>query len=56
MSISKRRDDMVVFRVRRDTECAECGAELWQGSLIRLEDRVRSDVQDVLDKWSVTDD
>jgi hypothetical protein len=31
------RQDIVVFMVRRDTECAECGRELWRGSLLRME-------------------
>jgi hypothetical protein len=29
--------EIVVFWVRRDTKCAECGTELWKGSLLRLE-------------------
>jgi hypothetical protein len=28
---------IVVFQVRRDTRCAECGQELWPGSLLRVE-------------------
>ena len=27
----------VVFMVRRDTRCSECGRELWSGNLLRLE-------------------
>jgi hypothetical protein len=27
----------VVFKVRRETRCTECGQELWPGSLLRLE-------------------
>ncbi|NQU09219.1 DUF2293 domain-containing protein, partial [bacterium] len=30
------RKDIVVFMVRRDTQCSECGHELWHGSFIRL--------------------
>lgn len=29
--------DIVVFKVRRDTKCAECGRELFDGNLLRLE-------------------
>jgi len=29
--------DIVVFMVRRDTRCAECGRELFDGNLLRLE-------------------
>jgi hypothetical protein len=29
--------DIVVFMIRRDTKCAECGRELWRGSLLRTE-------------------
>jgi hypothetical protein len=29
--------EIVVFSVVRDSQCAECGAELWKGSLLRLE-------------------
>jgi hypothetical protein len=29
--------DIVVFIVRRDTQCAECGKELWPGNWIRVE-------------------
>jgi hypothetical protein len=28
--------DLVVFMVRKDTRCAECGQELWRGSLLRV--------------------
>jgi len=31
-------DDVLVFSVRRDTKCGECGCELSKGSLIRLEE------------------
>ncbi|MGH2704524.1 MAG: DUF2293 domain-containing protein [Actinomycetota bacterium] len=31
-------EDILVFLVRRETECVECGAELWRGSAIRLEE------------------
>jgi hypothetical protein len=30
--------EIVVFRVRRDSECAECGRELWRGNLLRMEE------------------
>jgi hypothetical protein len=30
-------EDIVVFWVRRDTSCAECGTELERGSMIRIE-------------------
>ena len=29
--------EIVVFSVVRDSQCTECGAELWKGSLLRLE-------------------
>src|SRR6516165_8228726 len=31
------KDEIVVFWVIRDTQCSECGAELWKGSFLRLE-------------------
>lgn len=31
-------DEIVVFMVRRETKCAECGRELFDGSLLRMED------------------
>jgi hypothetical protein len=31
------RKDLVVFIIRRDTECGECGDELWHGSFIIVE-------------------
>ncbi|MFQ6091154.1 MAG: DUF2293 domain-containing protein [bacterium] len=36
---SKEAEDIVVFIVRRDTDCSECGQELWHGSFLRLENR-----------------
>ncbi len=30
--------DIVVFMVRRETKCAECGQELFDGNLLRVED------------------
>ncbi len=30
--------DILVFMVRRETKCAECGRELFDGNLLRLED------------------
>src|SRR5207253_11132122 len=30
--------EIVVFMVRRDTKCAECGRELFHGSLLRVEE------------------
>jgi hypothetical protein len=29
--------DIVVFWVRKDTQCAECACDLWKGSLLQLE-------------------
>jgi hypothetical protein len=29
--------EIVVFMVRRDSKCSECGCELWRGSLLRME-------------------
>jgi hypothetical protein len=34
---SKSSDDIVVFIIRRDTKCAECGEELGKGRWLRLE-------------------
>jgi hypothetical protein len=31
------REEIVVFSVVRETQCTGCGAELWKGSLLRLE-------------------
>jgi hypothetical protein len=31
------RPELVVFMLRKDSCCEECGAELWKGSLLRLE-------------------
>jgi hypothetical protein len=31
-------DEIVVFMVRRETKCAECGKELFDGNLLRMED------------------
>jgi hypothetical protein len=31
-------DEIVVFMVRRETKCAECGRELCDGNLLRMED------------------
>jgi hypothetical protein len=31
------KDEIVVFSVVRPSQCSECGAELWKGSLLRLE-------------------
>lgn len=36
---SRESKDMVVFIVRRDTECSECRRELWSGSFLYLENR-----------------
>jgi hypothetical protein len=30
--------DIVVFMVRRETKCAECGSELFDGNMLRMED------------------
>ena len=29
--------EVVVFSVRKDTKCAECGCELWKGNFLRLD-------------------
>jgi hypothetical protein len=29
--------EIVVFMIRRDSVCSECGAELWKGSFLRME-------------------
>src|SRR6266704_4993340 len=29
--------DIVVFSIVRETACSECGAELWKGSFLRME-------------------
>jgi hypothetical protein len=34
---SESEGEIVVFSVVRDSQCAECGAELWKGSLLRVE-------------------
>lgn len=34
---TQRLDEIVVFLVRRPTKCAECGCELFDGNLLRLE-------------------
>jgi hypothetical protein len=36
----RKQSDIVVFRVRRDTACKDCGEELPSGSLIHVVDRV----------------
>ena len=30
-------EDIVVFSILRDSTCAECGAELWKGSFLKME-------------------
>jgi hypothetical protein len=35
--MSEEDKDILVFIVRRDTKCSECGEELWRGSFLRLE-------------------
>src|SRR5436309_7468303 len=37
MSESQTGQEMVVFMVRRDTHCSECGRELFHGSLLQIE-------------------
>jgi hypothetical protein len=34
---SKKNKEILVFIVRRDTKCSECGEELWSGSFLYLE-------------------
>ena len=34
---SQKPQDLLVFIIRRDSECGECGKELWHGSFITLE-------------------
>ena len=34
---ARKSDDLVVFSIVRDSKCAECGAELFPGSLLRME-------------------
>ena len=34
---SESREEIVVFSLIRETQCTECSAELWKGSLLRLE-------------------
>jgi hypothetical protein len=34
---SRKSDDIVVFRILRDSTCAECKEELWKGSFLRME-------------------
>src|SRR5437870_5955214 len=29
--------EIVVFSILRDSECSECGAELWKGSMLKME-------------------
>jgi hypothetical protein len=36
-SLKGKPGELVVFMVRRETACGECGRELWRGSLLRLE-------------------
>ena len=38
MAGPREKKEIVVFRVRRDTKCSECGAELGRGSMVRLQD------------------
>ena len=35
---SVQRNEIVVFSIVRASSCSECGAELWKGQLLRLED------------------
>ena len=35
---SSQSGEIVVFMVRRETKCAECGRELFDGNLLRMED------------------
>lgn len=36
---AKKSKDLLVFMIRKDSECAECGEELWRGSFITLEEK-----------------
>lgn len=36
--VQKKGEDLIVFWVRRDTQCAECRTELCRGSMIRVEE------------------
>ena len=36
-SDTKNSDEIVVFLIRRNSECVECGEELWKGSFLRVE-------------------
>jgi hypothetical protein len=33
----KKVDEVVVFKIRKDSKCAECGEELWPGDFLRVE-------------------
>src|SRR5437879_3626822 len=35
--LSAKADDIVVFMLRRDSKCAECGCELFKANLLRME-------------------
>ena len=39
MAASKEPKDLLIFLVRRDTQCGECGEELLHGSFIKLEEK-----------------
>lgn len=36
---SQKTKDLLVFMIRNESECAECGEELWPGSFITLEEK-----------------
>lgn len=36
---SKKSKDLMVFMIRKESKCAECGEELWPGSFITLEEK-----------------
>ena len=40
---SKGGEDIVIFSILRDSNCSECGVELWKGNFLKMEkDRPRA--------------
>jgi hypothetical protein len=37
MAMAQQKKDILVFMVRRDTKCSECGEDLWHGSFLYFE-------------------